>query len=128
MYKSTSRNLASRSFRSAMAAKPKRISLRQTPKIIAAKHSEKKARALMSEPELVVVLGVGPQFIRKVYRCYRRHFEDLSHNPKLCSAYLNLLAGTRMLDGSLWTDTAVESMFRRAMPKGNKRKCSKKSS
>ena len=122
--------MARRSFRSALASKPRSLSLRQTAKIIAAKKAAKRAAAkiqlMKTEPELILGLGEGLQFVLKTYRHFRREFGDLHHDPKRCSAYLNLIANCRMLDGGLWSDKAVESMFRRALPKGNKSKCSKK--
>jgi hypothetical protein len=116
--------MASRSFRSALASKSNRLSIRQIGKIIgakkAAKRAEKEIHFLKSEPELIQSLGEGPHFVVKVFRQFRPRFEDLQHDPKRCSAYLNLVVNSRMLDDGLWTDKAVESMFRRALPKGSK--------
>ena len=76
-------------------------------------------RNLNTEPELIDMLGLGPNFVRSVYRRYRRHLAKLGHEPKRCSAFLNIVAGVRMMDGGLWTDKAVESMFRRVLTKGS---------
>lgn len=81
----------------------------------------RKKRSFQTEPELVAVLGQGPEFVRTVYRRYRRHFAKLNNEPKRCSAYLNMVAGVRMLDGSLWTDRATESMLRRVLSKAERR-------
>jgi hypothetical protein len=78
---------------------------------------------LKSEPELILKLGEGPEFVSKVYRRFLRQFSNLHFDSKRCSAYLNLIANIRMLDGSLWTDAAVDSMFRRCMLKGKMKKC-----
>ena len=83
---------------------------------------KKKKRSFQTEPELVAVLGQGPEFVRTVYKRYRRHFAKLDNEPKRCSAYLNMIAGVRMLDGSLWTDKATESMLRRVLSKTERRK------
>ena len=127
MYKTTSRNSVSRSYRSALAAKPARLSLRQNAKILLAKRIEKRVRVLATEPDLVAALGDGPQFILRIYRRYRHKFRELAYEPKRCSAYLNVVAGERMLDTSLWTDKAMESMFRCATLRESKVKCSRKS-
>jgi hypothetical protein len=123
--------MQSRAFRSALAGKPKRLSLRQTAKIIGAKKSSKRAleksQFLKSEPDLIPKLGKGSYFVLKIYRRFQHQFELLDHDIKRCSAHLNIVENNRMLDGCLWSDKAVESMFRRAMPKGKKRQCSKKS-
>ena len=71
---------------------------------------------LTTEPELVRFLGRGPEFVYTVYNRYRQELSKLGHEPKRCSAYLNLIARVRMLNRGLWTDKAVESMFRRVLP------------
>lgn len=71
-----------------------------------------KAR-LKTEPDLIPYLGRGPEFVRTVYRRYGGELAKMGHEPKRCSAYLNLVARVRLLNRGLWTDKAVESMFRR---------------
>ena len=117
MYKTLSRNTLSRSFRSTKAGSM-RVRVTKQGKIQwGGGPLHKKRRSFKTEPELIEMLGSGPDFVRAVYRQYRHPFSKLGHEPKRCSAYLNVVAGIRMIDGSLWTDKAVESMFRRVLPK-----------
>jgi hypothetical protein len=103
----------SRDFRSYRAGSMKRVrvTLRGGPK-----RNKKKNQS--TEPELVEKLGPGPHFVWTVYKRYRFHFAMLANEPKKCSAFLNLVAKIRMVDGGLWTDKALESMLRRCLPKG----------
>ena len=114
MYKTLVRNMVSRRFRGKGGASTKRFTLKQTGKIIAAQQRKKRERQLTTEPELISALGNGPTFVSRIYRKYRTQFKAENHEPKRCSAFLNHVAKSRMLNGSLWSDKAVESMFRRA--------------
>ena len=117
MYKSTSRNMVSRAFRSALASSAKRLRVKVgglTRSKIAAERAKKRKRDLLTESELVPMLGVGSAYAWTIFRRYRDKFSELGNDPKRCSAYLNVVAGARAKDGSLWSDKAIESIFRRA--------------
>jgi hypothetical protein len=110
MHKTTSRNM-------------QRLNFRGSGKLFGAvqgfgARSKKRAEKqnLKTEPELVPYLGRGPEFIRTVYHRYGEELSKLGHEPKRCSAYLNNIARVRLLNRGLWTDKAVQSMFRRVLP------------
>ena len=114
MYKTMVRNMVSRRFRGKAGASTRRFSPKQSPKIVAAQQKKKLERQLSTEPDLISALGEGPDFVQKVYRKYRIQFGRYGNEPKRCSAFLNHVAKSRMQNGSLWSDKAVESIFRRA--------------
>lgn len=62
-------------------------------------------------------LARGASFSARIYQRHELAFVSFNHDVKRCSAYLNVVMGLRLLDGSLWTDDAVTEMFRRGKPK-----------
>jgi hypothetical protein len=111
MYKTASRNMQSRSFRSAQKAKPMRVRIGSR-----SKSKQRNGKPLRTEPALAKMLGPGPEFVTTVFRRYQRDFALLKYDPKRSSAFLNIVARVRMINGALWTDKAIESMFRRLLP------------
>lgn len=120
MYKTASRNMQSRRFRSSKAGSMKRARYTRRGKAqwgggngSRTKRLSVERKGLKTEIALIEKLGAGPKFIRTVFKRYQHDFAKFDYEPKHCSAYLNLKARIRLLDGSMWTDEAVKSMFRR---------------
>lgn len=122
MYKTTVRNMLSRAFRGSAGASTKRFSLKQSRKSGAAQQAKRRERIFATEPELISALGEGPDFAFAILSKHRSDFRKLGADPKKCSAFLNHVAKSRMLDGSLWSDKAIESVLRRAKIKDSKKK------
>ena len=115
MYKTQSRNMLRRSMRSAQKAQLTRVRIKDSSSVIAFKKQKRRVELMATESHLVDGLGTGPEFSLSVFTRFKRHFAKLKFDIKRCSAYLNLVAGNRMLNGALWSDQAIESMFRRAL-------------